>query len=295
MNGTENAESGKLVKTLYMHMRELLAQSEDNIMCGVDTPGIFVMNIEQDHVYSILIESVDSKALTVRNKRYTVANDTAHNKRVCINVRINDYNEDVASEDYIADYSILKLVAWGSEPNIYKTVRIMDITEEDHSVHNTDTPDDETIKLPKVSDDPQGCMSEDDKQKVMLSPFQKSLLRDISSPKSSESNSSNTETMEDTCDNNDTDKPTEDHNNDGLKQDIQNLLHDVNALRVKLINVTDSSALIKYYIETHANSIGDDILKNEVRLLNTYLSSIGNLYEKKLSLISQNIKDTLKL
>ena len=228
MDMTNINETGKLMKTLYMHMRELLVQSDDNIMCGVDTPGIFVMNIEQDHVYSILIESVDAKVLTVRNKRYTVVNDTAHNKRVCINIRINDYNEDAAAEDYIGDYSILKLVAWGSEPNIYKTIRIMDITEE---TQFTCTTDESKTEIDKPSFTYKRNFTRDaDKQKVMISSVQKLFPNDTQSSKSNASNNNDDNCAEETCDNTNVDKTAGDCNTDDLREELEAIQMDVSRL-----------------------------------------------------------------
>lgn len=295
MDGTENAESGKLVKTLYMHLNEFLIIKDGLLIHQEDNPGTFVARIEDDHIYDVLIETFDFKTKTIRNKKYTVSSKLVCNKRTHVDIHIKDFTEHMDVNTYSGDYTILRIFAEGTDPSLRRTIQIMDVTDVDHSDQHTGEPDDENIKLSKVADDQQGCISEDDKQKVMLSPFQKSLLRDIISPKSSESNSRDTEDMKETCDTNDTDESAEDHNNDGLKQDIENLLHDVDVLNVKLINITDRSALIKHYIETHATSIGDHILQNEVRLLNTYLSSIGKLYGNNLDRISQNIKDTLDL
>ena len=303
MNGTDmNTESGKLVKTLYMHLNEFLFIKDGLIMHKEKNPGTFVTRIEEGHIYDVLIETFDFKTKTIRNKKYTVPGKLVCNKRIHVDMYIKDFTEHADVNVWHGDYPILRIFADGTDPNIYRTIQIVDVTGEDHSTcfandseDKNENQTDENIKLFGVTDDQQGCMSDDDKQKVVDSSFQESLLNDASSPKSSESSSNDTETTEDTCDTNDTDESAEDHNNDGLKQDIENLLHDVDALEVKLINITDRSALIKHYVETHANSIGDHILKNEVRLLNTYLSSIGKLYGNKLARISQNIKDTLKL
>ena len=292
MNGTENAESGKLVKTLYMHLNEFLIIKDGLLVHGDENPGTFVTRIEDGHIYDVLIETFDFKTKTIRNKKYTVPDKLVCNKRIHVDMYIKDFTEHVDVDVWYGDYPILRILAEGTNPNIYRTIQIVDVTGEDHSTCGVTASEDTNENQP---DDQQGCMSDDDKQKVMDSSFQELLLNDASSPKSSESSSNDTETTEDTCDTNDTDESVEDHNNDGLKQDIENLLHDVDALEVKLINITDRSALIKHYVETHANSIGDHILKNEVRLLNTYLSSIGKLYGNKLARISQNIKDTLKL
>ena len=292
MNGTENAESGKLVKTLYMHLNEFLIIKDGLLMHGDENTGMFVTYIEEGHIYDILIETFDFKTKTIRNKKYTVPGKLVCNKRMHVDMYIKDFTEHMDVDTYSGDYTILRILADGTDPSVYRTIRIVDVTGEDHSTCVANDSEDTNENQP---DDQQGCMSDDDKQKVMDSSFQESLLNDESSPKSSESSSNDTETTEETCDTNDTDESAEDHNNDGLKQDIENLLHDVDALEVKLINITDRSALIKHYVETHANSIGDHILKNEVRLLNTYLSSIGKLYGNKLARISQNIKDTLKL
>ena len=292
MNGTENAESGKLVKTLYMHLNEFLIIKDGLLVHGDENPGTFVTRIEEGHIYDVLIETFDFKTKTIRNKKYTVSDKLVCNRRTHVDMYIKDFTEHADVDVWYGDYSILRILADGTDPNIYRTIQIVDVTGEDHSTCGVTASEDTNENQP---DDQQGCMSDDDKQKVMDFSFQESLLNDESSPKSSESSSNDTETTEDTCDTNDTDESAEDHNNDGLKQDIENLLHDVDALEVKLINITDRSALIKHYVETHANSIGDHILKNEVRLLNTYLSSIGKLYGNKLARISQNIKDTLKL
>lgn len=295
MDGTDtHIESGKLVKTLYMHLNEFLIIKDGLIMHVEENPGTFATYIEEGHIYDILIETFDFKTKTIRNKKYT-AFSQKYVASIYVDIHIKDFTEHMDVNTYSGDYTILRIFAEGTDPSLRRTIQIMDVTDVDHSDQHTGEPDDENIKLSKVADDQQGCISEDDKQKVMLSPFQKSLLRDIISPKFSESNSRDTKDMKDTCDNNDTDESVEDHNNDGLKQDIENLLHDVDALNVKLINITDRSALIKHYIETHASSIGDHILQNEVRLLNTYLSSIGRLYGNNLARISQNIKDTLGL
>ena len=302
MNGTENAESGKLVKTLYMHLNEFLIIKDGLLVHGDENPGTFVTRIEDGHIYDVLIETFDFKTKTIRNKKYTVSGKLVCNRSTHVDMYIRDFTEYADVDVWNGDYPILRILADGTDPNIYRTIQIVDVTGEDHSTcgvsaseDKNENQTDENIKLFGATDDQQGCMSDDDKQKVTDSSFQESLLNDASSPKSSESSSNDTETTEDTCDTNDTDESAEDHNNDGLKQDIENLLHDVDALEVKLINITDRSALIKHYVETHTNSIGDHILKNEVRLLNTYLSSIGKLYGNKLARISQNIKDTLKL
>ena len=292
MNGTENTESGKLIKTLYMHLNDFLIIKDGLLMHGDENTGMFVTYIEEGHIYDILIETFDFKTKTIRNKKYTVSGKLVCNNRTHVDMYIKDFTEHADVNVWHGDYPILRIFADGTDPNIYRTIQIVDVTGEDHSTCVANDSEDTNENQP---DDQQGCMSDDDKQKVMDSSFQESLLNDESSPKSSESSSNDTETTEGTCDTNDTDESAEDHNNDGLKQDIENLLHDVDALEVKLINITDRSALIKHYVETHANSIGDHILKNEVRLLNTYLSSIGKLYGNKLARISQNIKDTLKL
>ena len=299
MNGTENSESGKLVKTLYMHLNEFLIIKDGLLVHGDENPGTFVTRIEDGHIYDVLIETFDFKTKTIRNKKYTVSGKLVCNRSTHVDMYIRDFTEHADVDVWHSDYPILRILADGTDPNIYRTIQIVDVTGEDHSTcgvsaseDKNENQTDENIKLFGATDDQQGCMSDDDKQKVTDSSFQESLLNDASSPKSSESSSNDTET---TCDTNDTDESAEDHNNDGLKQDIENLLHDVDALEVKLINITDRSALIKHYVETHTNSIGDHILKNEVRLLNTYLSSIGKLYGNKLARISQNIKDTLKL
>lgn len=299
MNGTENTESGKLVKTLYMHLNEFLIIKDGLLAHGDENPCPFVTRIEDGHIYDVLIETFDFKTKTIRNKKYTVSGKLVCNRSTHVDMYIRDFTEYADVDVWNGDYPILRIFADGTDPSIYRTIQIVDVTGEDHSTcgvsaseDKNENQTDENIKLFGATDDQQGCMSDDDKQKVMDSSFQESLLNDASSPKSSESSSNDTET---TCDTNDTDESAEDHNNDGLKQDIENLLHDVDALEVKLINITDRSALIKHYVETHANSIGDHILKNEVRLLNTYLSSIGKLYGNKLARISQNIKDTLKL
>ena len=292
MNGTENTESGKLIKTLYMHLNDFLIIKDGLLMHGDENTSMFVTYIEEGHIYDILIETFDFKTKTIRNKKYTVSDKKVCTKHIHVDMYIKDFTEHMDVDTYSGDYTILRIFADGTDPSVYRTIRIVDVTGEDHSTCVANDSEDTNENQP---DDQQGCMSDDDKQKVMDSSFQESLLNDESSPKSSESSSNDTETTEGTCDTNDTDESAEDHNNDGLKQDIENLLHDVDALEVKLINITDRSALIKHYVETHANSIGDHILKNEVRLLNTYLSSIGKLYGNKLARISQNIKDTLKL
>ena len=290
MNGTENAESGKLVKTLHKHLNEFLIIKDGLLVHGDENPGTFVTRIEEGHIYDVLIETFDFKTKTIRNKKYTISGKLVCNRRTHVDMYIKDFTEHVDEDVWHGDYPILRILAEGTNPNIYRTIQIVDVTGEDHSTCGVTASEDTNENQP---DDQQGCMSDDDKQKVMDSSFQELLLNDASSPKSSESSSNDTETTEDTCDTNDTDESAEDHNNDGLKQDIENLLHDVDALEVKLINITDRSALIKHYVETHANSIGDHILKNEVRLLNTYLSSINTIYGDNLDRVTLNIKDTL--
>lgn len=296
MNGTDmNTESGKLLKTLYMNLNDFLIIKDGLLMHQKENPGIFVTYIKTGHIYNVLIETLDFKTKTIRNKKYTVSNQKVCGKHIYVDIHIKDFTEHMDVNTYSGDYTILRILAEGTDPSLRRTIRIVDVTEEAQSDQHAGNPDDKIIELSEVTDEQQGCISEDDKQKVMLSPFQKSVLRDISSPKSSESNNNDTETMEETRDTKDTDEPAEDHNNDGLKQDIENLLHDVDALEGKLINIIERSAVIKHYVETHATSISDHILQNEVCLLNTYLSSIAMMYGNNLDRVSQNIKDTLEL
>ena len=73
MNGTENAESGKLIKTLYMHLNDFLIIKDGLLMHGDENTGMFVTYIEESHIYDILIETFDFKTKTIRNKKYTVS------------------------------------------------------------------------------------------------------------------------------------------------------------------------------------------------------------------------------
>ena len=51
MNGTDmNTESGKLVKTLYMHLNEFLFIKDGLIMHKEKNPDTFVTRIEEGHI-----------------------------------------------------------------------------------------------------------------------------------------------------------------------------------------------------------------------------------------------------
>lgn len=146
MNGTDmNAESGKLVKTLYMHMSEFIIQN-DGIMCGVDNPDIFPMIMDQDHVYNILIETFDFRIYGVSNETYTITSDFIDNKHRCFDVHINDYSVYINVDETTGDYNILRLIASGTNPDVYRTIRIIDITNENHLTQHAERPDDKLVK-----------------------------------------------------------------------------------------------------------------------------------------------------
>lgn len=146
MNGTDmNAESGKLVKTLYMHMSEFIIQN-DGIMCGVDNPDIFPMIMDQDHVYNILIETFDFRIRGVSNETYTITSDLIDNKHRCFDVHINDYSVYINVDETTGDYNILRLIASGTNPDVYRTIRIIDITNENHLRQHVERPDDKLVK-----------------------------------------------------------------------------------------------------------------------------------------------------
>lgn len=146
MNGTDmNAESGKLVKTLYMHMSEFIIQN-DVIMRGVDNPDIFPMIMDQDHVYNILIETFDFRIRGVSNETYTITSDLIDNKHRCFDVHINDCSVYINVDETTGDYNILRLIASGTNPDIYRTIRIIDITNENHLTQHDERPDDKLVK-----------------------------------------------------------------------------------------------------------------------------------------------------
>lgn len=146
MDGTDmNAESGKLVKTLYMHMSEFIIQN-DGIMCGVDNPDIFPMIMDQDHVYNILIETFDFRICGVSNETYTITSDLIDNRHRCFDVHINDYSVYINVDETTGDYNILRLIASGTNPDVYRTIRIIDITNENHLTQHVERPDDKLVK-----------------------------------------------------------------------------------------------------------------------------------------------------
>lgn len=146
MDGTVmNAESGKLVKTLYMHMSEFIIQN-DGIMRGVDNPDIFPMIMDQDHVYNILIETFDFRIRGVSNETYTITSDLIDNKHRCFDVHINDYSVYINVDETTGDYNILRLIASGTNPDVYRTIRIIDITNENHLTQHVERPDDKLVK-----------------------------------------------------------------------------------------------------------------------------------------------------
>lgn len=146
MNGTDiTNEDGKLVKTLHMHMSEFIIQN-DGIMCGVDNPDIFPMIMEQGHTYNILIETFDFKIRGVSNYTYIIPSDFIDNKHRSIDVHINDYSAYINVDESTGDYNILRLIASGTNPDVYRTIRIMDITDENHLTQHAEKPDDKNVK-----------------------------------------------------------------------------------------------------------------------------------------------------
>lgn len=146
MNGTDiTNEDGKLVKTLYMHMSEFIIQN-DGIMRGVDNPDIFPMIMDQDHVYNILIETFDFRICGVINETYTITSDIIDNKHRCFDVHINDYSVYINVDETTGDYNILRLIASGTNPDVYRTIRIIDITNENHLTQHVERPDDKLVK-----------------------------------------------------------------------------------------------------------------------------------------------------
>ena len=198
MNGTDiTNEDGKLLKTLHMHMSEFIIQN-DGIMCGVDNPDIFPMIMEQGRVYRILIESFNFKTRRVDNTKYTLSGSgkLINNKHICFDIRIDDYREYIETNESTGDYNILRLIAAGTNPDIYRTIRIMDFTDNYYSTKHTDKPDDKVVKATKFSVDHHRGISGDEKRQVMYALLQKSLPSDIWSSKSSESTDTNECTKE---------------------------------------------------------------------------------------------------
>ena len=188
MNGTDiTNEDGKLVKTLHMHMSVFIIQN-DGIMCGVDNPDIFPMIMEQGHVYRILIESFNFKTRRVDNTKYTLSGSgkLINNKHICFDVIINDYREYIETNESTGDYNILRLIAAGTNPDSYRTIRIMDVTDNYYSAKHTDKPEDKVAKASKFSVDHHRGISGDEKRQVMYALLQKSLPSDVWSSKPNE-------------------------------------------------------------------------------------------------------------
>ena len=257
MNGTENAESGKLVKTLYMHLNEFLIIKDGLLVHGDENPGTFVTRIEDGHIYDVLIETFDFKTKTIRNKKYTVSGKLVCNRRTHVDMYIKDFTEHADVNVWHGDYPILRIFADGTDPNIYRTIQIVDVTGEDHSTcvanDSEDTNENQTDDIINVSQ------------------------------------TENTDEQEQaTPDDSDT---SEDYD---PEEDIKELLQDVESLQYSLINLVEKSFDIKRDIDLHSeNIIGSQILQNEVGLLNTYLSSINTVYGNNLDRITLIIKDTL--
>lgn len=257
MNGTENAESGKLVKTLYMHLNEFLIIKDGLLVHGDENPGTFVTRIEDGHIYDVLIETFDFKTKTIRNKKYTVSGKLVCNRSTHVDMYIRDFTEYADVDVWNGDYPILRILADGTDPNIYRTIQIIDVTGEDHSTCGVSAYED---KNENQTDD----------------------ISDVSQTENTD------EQEQETQDDSDT---SEDYD---PEEDIKELLHDVESLQYSLINLVERSSDIKRDIETHFETImGSQILQNEVGLLNTYLSSINTIYGDNLDRVTLNIKDTL--
>lgn len=179
MNGTDiTNEDGKLVKTLHMHMSEFIIQN-DGIMRGVDNPDIFPMIMDQDHVYNILIETFDFRIRGVINETYTITSDLIDNKHRCFDVHINDYSVYINVDETTGDYNILRLMASGTNPDVYRTIRIIDITNENHLTQHAERPDDKLVKSCTFSADHPRGISRDEKSQMMYALLRKSLPSDI--------------------------------------------------------------------------------------------------------------------
>lgn len=179
MNGTDiTNEDGKLVKTLYMRMSEFIIQN-DGIMRGVDNPDIFPMIMDQDHVYNILIETFDFRIRGVSNETYTITSDLIDNKHRCFDVHINDYSVYINVDETTGDYNILRLMASGTNPDVYRTIRIIDITNENHLTQHAERPDNKLVKSCTFSADHPRGISRDEKSQMMYALLRKSLPSDI--------------------------------------------------------------------------------------------------------------------
>ena len=257
MNGTENTESGKLIKTLYMHLNDFLIIKDGLLMHGDENTGMFVTYIEEGHIYDILIETFDFKTKTIRNKKYTVSDKKVCTKHIHVDMYIKDFTEHMDVDTYSGDYTILRILADGTDPNIYRTIQIVDVTGEDHST----------------------CVANDSED---TNENQTDDIADVSQTENTD------EQEQATPDDSDT---SEDYD---PEEDIKELLQDVESLQYSLINLVERSSDIKRDIETHFETImGSQILQNEVGLLNTYLSSINTIYGDNLDRVILNIKDTL--
>lgn len=257
MNGTENAESGKLVKTLYMHLNEFLIIKDGLLVHGDENPGTFVTRIEDGHIYDVLIETFDFKTKTIRNKKYTVSGKLVCNRRRHVDMYIKDFTEHADVDVWNGDYPILRILADGTDPNIYRTIQILDVTGEDHST----------------------CFANDSEDKNENQPDD---IADVSQTE-------NTDEQEQVT----TDDPDTSEDYDP-EEDINELLKDVESLQYSLINLVERTFDIKRDIDLHSEDIiGSQILQNEVGLLNTYLSSINTVYGNNLDRVVLNIKDTL--
>ena len=257
MNGTENTESGKLIKTLYMHLNDFLIVKDGLLMHGDENPGMFVTYIEEGHIYDVLIETFDFKTKTIRNKKYTVSDKKVCTKHIHVDMYIKDFTEHMDVDTYSGDYTILRILADGTDPNIYRTIQIVDVTGEDHST----------------------CFANDSED---TNEIQTDDIINVSQTENTD------EQEQATPDDSDT---SEDYD---PEEDIKELLQDVESLQYSLINLVERSSDIKRDIETHFETImGSQILQNEVGLLNTYLSSINTIYGDNLDRVTLNIKDTL--
>ena len=257
MNGTENTESGKLIKTLYMHLNEFLIIKDGLLVHGDENPGTFVTRIEDGHIYDVLIETFDFKTKTIRNKNYTVSDKKVCTKHIHVDMYIKDFTEHMDVDIYSSDYTILRIFADGTDPSVYRTIRIVDVTGEDHST----------------------CVANDSED---TNEIQTDDIINVSQTENTD------EQEQATPDDSDT---SEDYD---PEEDIKELLQDVESLQYSLINLVERSSDIKRDIETHFETImGSQILQNEVGLLNTYLSSINTIYGDNLDRVTLNIKDTL--
>ena len=119
MDGTDmNTESGKLVKTLCMHLNEFLIIKDGLIMHKEKNPGTFVTRIEDGLIYDVLIETFDFKTKTIRNKKYTVSGKLVCNRRRHVDMYIKDFTEHTDVDVWSGDYPILRILHQRSLKNL---------------------------------------------------------------------------------------------------------------------------------------------------------------------------------